>query len=122
MTRRINPIRHKPPVSIDPTRQVAYVRSNPIPAAMWIFLILFGLVVIKNGTPPTMAQAGTWALAAVIVVVSATIAPELVTAILLAALVLAVLTNVPLVSEILDHVGTRFDQLTSTIPSFGGGA
>ena len=116
---RISPIHHTPPVSVDPSRHVAYVRSNPVPAGIWIFLILFGLVIAKNGTLPTPSQTATWALAAVIVVVSATIAPELVTAILLAALVLAVLTNVPLVSEVLDHVGTRFDQLSSTIPRGG---
>lgn len=118
---RVDPIRHRPPVSVDPRRQVTYVRANPVPAALWIFLILFGLVVIRNGGLPTASQTVTWALASVVVVVSATVAPELVTAILLAALVLAVLTNVPLVSEILDHIGTRVDQLAGSAQSTLGG-
>lgn len=118
---RVNPIQHRPPVSIDPGRQVAFARSNPVPAAIWIFLVLFGLVIVKNGALPTPTQTATWALAAVIVVVSATIAPELVTAVLLAALVLAVLTNVPLVSGILDHIGARVDQVAAAVPSLSGG-
>ena len=106
-----SPIRHRPPVSIDPTRQIAYARSNQVPAAIWIFIILVGLIVLKEGHLPTASQTLTWAILAVVVVGSATIAPELVTALLLAALVLAVLTNVPFVSEILDSFGKKVDEL-----------
>ena len=117
---KINPIRHTPPVTVNPSRQVTYARSNPVPAAIWLFVILFGLVVVKNGALPSTSQTLTWAIAAVIVVVSATVAPELVTALLLAALVLAVLTNVPLVTGLLDRLGGHVDALAGAVPSFGG--
>lgn len=118
---RLDPIRHRPPVTVNPNRQVTYVRGNPVPATIWLFVILMGLVVIKNGQLPNTSQTLTWAIAAVIVVISATVAPELVTALLLAALVLAVLTNVPLVSDLLDRLSGHVDGLAGAIPSLGGG-
>ena len=113
---RYSPIRHRPPVSIDPTRQIAYARTNQVPAAIWIFIILVGLIVLKEGALPSASQTLTWAILAVVVVASATIAPELVTALLLAALVLAVLTNVPFVSALLERLNGHVDQLTAGLP------
>lgn len=99
----LNPVRHTPPVTIDPSRHAAYAARNPLPATFWLLLVLLALWAVRKGALPTASQAATLGGAAFVVALSASFAPVLVTGILAAALVAAVVTNVPVVTGLLDR-------------------
>jgi hypothetical protein len=107
----LNPIRHTPPLTVDPSRHVGYAARNPIPATLWLLLILLALWAARRGSLPTASQAATLGGAAFVVALSAAFAPVLVTGILGAALVAAVLTNVPVVTGLLDRGSAALGKL-----------
>lgn len=108
--------RYHPPLTADPDRHIAYAKSNRVTASLWLFALIVALYVFRSKALPNGSQAATLFGAAVVVVVSASFAPEVVTWILAALLVASVLTNVPVVSGILASVQARIAALVPGMP------
>lgn len=104
--------------SAHPRRAVAYFqgrnsRANATPAILWLFLILVGIVTLRNGSVPSLPQALTLALFAGLIVAAGLVLPELVT-LLLVGLLLAAVLRVPQVAPFLDRVQASVANLTNT--------
>ncbi len=95
-----------------PRPSASYARQNRVVASLWLFALVVGILILRNRAAPTASQAATLFGAAIVVVLSASVAPEVVSWILAALLVAAVLTNVPVVSGILASVQARIQQLS----------
>lgn len=104
--------------SAHPRRAVNYFRgrqrrANATPAILWLFLLLVGIVTLRNGAIPSLAQGLTLALFAGLIVAAGLVLPELVTLLLVGLLIAAVL-RVPQVAPFLDRVQGAVGNLTNT--------
>ncbi len=102
--------------SIHPRRAVSYfkgnsTKANATPAVLWLFLLLVGILVLRNRALPTLSQGITLAIFAGIVVAAGLVLPELVTLVLVG-LVIAAVLNVPAVAPFLVAVQSRVQGLT----------
>lgn len=104
--------------SAHPRRAVNYFRgrnrrANATPAILWLFLLLVGIVTLRNGRIPDLSQSLTLALFAGLIVGAGLVLPELVTLMLVGLLIAAAL-RVPQVAPFLDSVQARVAALTNT--------
>lgn len=104
--------------SLHPRKAVAYYQGrhsgNETPAILWLFLAVALVVTLRNGSLPSLSQAITLALAAGIIVGIGTFAPELVTLLLVALLIAGVL-DVPGIGPFLNAAEGRVAGLTSAV-------
>lgn len=84
-------------------------RRSPIPAALGILVVLLALDTWRAGTFPTMHGVAVDAGLAALVIVSAHVAPDLVTWVLLLVLLYWALTNAPAITALVE-------RFTSAIP------
>jgi hypothetical protein len=88
-------------------------RANATPAIVWLFVLLVGIIVLRNRALPSTSQAITLAIMCGVVVAAGLVLPELVTLILVGLLIAAVL-NVPQVAPFLNAIQSRVAALTHT--------
>lgn len=108
-----------PPASLHPRRQVAYARNNPVSASLVLGLIVVGIAVARGGGTQTVStwsakQWGSLAIAAAVVAGSAAFAPDIVTMLLVALLVVTALNNDALILGLLDRFSGSFNFLGGT--------
>lgn len=89
-----------------PRRFVRYSRTNRIPAALLLFGLALGLAVLRRGRRLAAREVAGWLVAAVIVVLLASVFPELVVAFLAAALLGLAITDSALVTDIAARLGS----------------
>lgn len=92
-------------------KPVRYARSNPAPAALLLFFLIVGLATVRAKRMPTSQESASLAIAAIVVVLSASVAPELVTMGLGAALVLSILNSEPFVLTLASRAQGAFNGL-----------
>lgn len=92
-------------------KPVRYARANPAPAALLLFFVIVGLATVRAGRLPNSQEAASLAIASVVVVLAASVAPELVTMGLGAALVLSILRSEPFVLTLASRASNAFNGL-----------
>lgn len=102
-------------MNLHPKRAVRFyqgkARGNWVPALVWLYLVLIALLVVRNRAIPSQGQVATLAVGAGVVVAVGTVAPEVVTVLLLALLIASAL-NLGGLGGILTTIQARIAALT----------
>lgn len=95
-----------------------YARTEPVPAALLLFTGLVGLAVLRRGELPSGRGLISIAGASFVVVLAASIAPDIVVALLGLALLVAVLESVDAIKTVVGLGTARFSEAFA--PATGG--
>jgi hypothetical protein len=76
-----------------------YNKAQPTSAALITFLALLAIASLRRQRYPTWHEAGIYAVAAAVVALSAQVAPEFVTTLLVVTLIVVVLGNADLIAD-----------------------
>jgi hypothetical protein len=107
---------------LDPRKAAHFVArpgsaSDRIPALIWIGLAILALVSVRQGRFPTPQQAGTMLVGLLLVILAGSIAPRVVTWVLLALLVAAGLGAAP---QLMAAAAAAQNRIAALSPSAGG--
>lgn len=87
-------------VTAQPRRFARYSQRNRVPAALLLFGLAVGLWAFRRGRLPTARQAAGFLIAAVIIVLAASVVPELVVGFLAAALLAIALDDSAAIAQL----------------------
>jgi len=102
-----------------PRGAVRYARANRIPAVILLFLLAVAIASLRQKHPPDGRQAAGLAVAAVVVILSAELVPEVVVAFLAALVIVQAIESADLISAALGRLLSLLPA-TSRPPRVGG--
>lgn len=101
-------------VTSSPRRFSRYAKSNRAPAALLLFGLAVGLWSFRRGRLPTSRQAAGFLIAAVVIVLAASVVPDLVVGFLAAALLAIALDDSAAIAKLAGRLTALIGETSST--------
>ena len=104
-------------VTGSPRRFARYSQRNRVPAALLLFGLAVGLWAFRRGRLPTARQAAGFLIAAVIIVLAASVMPELVVGFLAAALLAIALDDSAAIAQLSSRLTSLIGPTSGDAPA-----